>query len=221
MTTATLSAPSSPAFPLLARALVAGAAVRTQSRRLRALWASAATVARLRGRAHASRHDRAMALAQLAGALTAIDGTTLDVVGVSPPRPCLLVAPPCSDRDITAILAAVPAAAVVPHHLVPPSAAAALGLSADDDVGAAVAHALAAIRAGVSVVTTADATAVAELLGLASLTATPVVAVGARRTGPRGIDVVVRAPTVALPGEAPAALLARVLDGLAFRRPRA
>ena len=87
--------------------------------------------------------------------------------------------------------------------------------------GAATRHALAALRAGLPVVTTRALAARLDLLTVARMVRVPIVPVIARRRGPRPpeVRVVVCPPLYPLAGEAHAGALARALDVTATSRP--
>lgn len=207
MTTALASAPpvDRPGLPLLARVVAVGHTARATYRRAQAFRALLAARRQLRTVAHPIR-DRAAVLAELAARLLVIDGVDLDVIGVAPTGPCLVVVSVAQPRHLLSILAAVPAAAVIERGPLAGPTGVRLGVRAPAPgpgaVRLAVGHAIEALRAGVPVVTTPSAVGAEELFGLAALIGAPVatarVVVG--RSGRRH-DVIVRAPRQPRPGE--------------------
>ncbi|MBK7077678.1 MAG: hypothetical protein IPH44_35815 [Myxococcales bacterium] len=210
-----------PAFPRLAAAVRMGRALHARGQRLRAGWLTAAATARS-WRAPGTPSERATQAAEIAARLLALDGVEVDRVGVVPARPAIVVAGTDEPALLRAILAGTPAFVLSAAPVLPAWLAPRLGnhVVTDDDV-AATRHALAALRAGLPVVTTRALAARLDLLTVARMVRVPIVPVIARRRGPRPpeVRVVVCPPLYPLAGEAHAGALARALDVTATSRP--
>lgn len=182
-----------PGFPRLAGAVGVARGARGGARMARAAAVSLSALGEARIARGRTRAERARALAAAARELCAIHAITVEVVGIVPERPCVLVANHLSYLDPLVILSQVPAAPIAKAEVagwpVVGPAAAALGVSFVDRASIpararVLRRALAVLRDGVSVLnfaegTTTDGTRLLPFhrgsFGLAALAGVPVV----------------------------------------------
>lgn len=189
-------------LPLLSRVVDAGRAVRLRVRRVQAFHAMVAARRRLRAAADPG-GARPEILAELARRMLALDGAIVDVIGIPPRGPCVVLAAVAAPRELLAVMSAVPGLAVVEHGPLAGPTGARLGVCAVDPVAGprrAVAHAVDGLRARLPVIVSAGAVGVDELIGLAALIGAPVVPVRVLARSRRR-ELIIRAPQHALPGE--------------------
>lgn len=233
------------AFPNLARVVDVGRTARAAARLGRSSFASLAALGEAKLSGFRTARERAEALTRLSRELLGIHGVEVELIGVVPERPCLLVANQVSAFDPLVVLSQIPAAPVMRAEVagwpIVGTAAAALGarFAGDPTARARVLRGvLTALRTGVPVLDFPEGAHPGgdrvgrfhrATFGLAILCGLPVVPIALAADGAPAdglwrlaarpaarVTMTVRAPMWGRPGEAPEDLAGRVRTAIAL-----